>query len=120
MVLMRYSGLSAYDNKGWIYKLVDYVKQVLAHDAVKIPGLCFGHQIVGRALGAEGAVNTLGYEISVCKVDLTPLGAKIFGKDRLVCTLVAATFIQKPLHQRHLIYSRRSLWHIPHTTGSGL
>lgn len=94
MVLMRYLGLSAYDDEAWIDKLVGYVKQVLSHDAVKILGLCFGHQVVGRALGAEGAVNTLGYEMSVCKMDMTPLGAKIFGKKQLVCTLVAATLCE--------------------------
>lgn len=86
------------------------MKQVLTHDAVKILGLCFGHQIVGRALGVEGAINSLGYEMSVCKVDLTPLGAKIFGKSQLVCTLVAATLTSKGMsqHHRHLIHLNHS------------
>jgi len=104
---MRCSGLSAYDDKAWIDKLVDYIKQVLDHDTVKILGLCFGHQVVGRALGAEGAINTLGYEMSVCKVDMTPPGAKIFGKDQLVRALVAATPMRKSLHHYHLVYFKR-------------
>lgn len=109
MVLMRCSGLSAYDDEKWIHELIDYVKQILIHDTVKILGLCFGHQVVGRALDAEGAINTLGYEMSVCKVDMTPLGAKIFGKNQLVCTPVAASSSWKSSHHHRLLHSERSL-----------
>ncbi|KAL8822661.1 MAG: hypothetical protein Q9191_006606 [Dirinaria sp. TL-2023a] len=78
-IVITGSRFSAYDDIEWIDKLVEYVRQVLAHHHVTIIGLCFGHQIVGRALGAKGAINSLGYEMSVCKVDMLPLGAKMFG-----------------------------------------
>ena len=105
IVLKQYLGFSAYDDIEWIDKLIEYVHQVLADDHVTIIGLCFGHQVVGRALGAKGAINSLGYEMSVCKVDMTPLGAKIFGRDQLVCLPLSADFLVlsgKPLHQHHI------------------
>ena len=87
-LLMQHLGLSAFDIIDWIEHLVCYIKRALAYDNVKIIGLCFGHQIVGRALGAEGAVNSLGYEMSVCKVDLTTTGARMFGKEQLVSSIL--------------------------------
>lgn len=77
-------GLSAYDDVDWIHHLVKYIKEALAQERVKIVGLCFGHQVIGRALGANAAINSLGYELSVCNVALTPLGVRIFGKSELV------------------------------------
>ncbi|KAL9607919.1 MAG: hypothetical protein Q9167_007215 [Letrouitia subvulpina] len=73
-------GLSAYDDVDWINKLVKYIKVIIAQDRVKLVGLCFSHQVIGRALGATAAINSLGYELSVCNVVLSPLGARIFGK----------------------------------------
>lgn len=61
-----------------------YTKQALDDPRVKILGLCFGHQIVGRALGAEGAKSDKGYEMSVCDVQLSEVGHRIFGKPELV------------------------------------
>ncbi|KAH3332045.1 hypothetical protein KXW13_004033 [Aspergillus fumigatus] len=50
---------------------------------VKILGICYGHQIIGRALGAKVGRNDAGWEIAVCDVDLTEQGKKLFGKDKL-------------------------------------
>ena len=77
-------GLSAYDDVPWIQALMDYIKQILSHGNVKIIGLCFGHQLVGRVLGAESGKNSSGYEMSVCNVSLSPLGSKVFGKSEIV------------------------------------
>ena len=51
---------------------------------MRIIGVCFGHQIVGRAMGARLGRNERGWEASVVDVDLTPKGKEIFGKDTLV------------------------------------
>lgn len=67
-----------------------FVKEVLAQDRVKIIGVCYGHQIVGRALGAKVAKSEGGaWEVSVCRVIQTDKGKELFGgKDALVSQLV--------------------------------
>ena len=59
---------------------------MLAQDRVKIVGVCYGHQIVGRALGAKVARSESGaWEVSVCQVAQTEKGKELFGgKDVLV------------------------------------
>ena len=47
-------------------------------------GVCFGHQILARALGAEVGRNDAGWEISVEELALTEAGKGLFGKDTLV------------------------------------
>lgn len=75
---------SASDTYPWINRLVAYTKSVLAQTRVRIIGVCFGHQIVGRALGSIVTCSPLGFEISVCKVDLTETGKSLFdGHDSL-------------------------------------
>ncbi|KAL3427264.1 GMP synthase [Phlyctema vagabunda] len=88
-ILISGSRFNSFDDDPWILKLVDFVKQVLAQDRVRIVGICFGHQIVGRALGAKVARSDKGWEISVTAIDLTKRGQEIFGKTSLA------------LHQMH-------------------
>lgn len=75
---LRYIGFSALDTTPWINRLVAYTKSVLAQTRVRIIGVCFGHQIIGRALGSILSRSPLGFEISVCKVDLTETGKSLF------------------------------------------
>lgn len=70
-------------------KLVDFVKSVLAQDRVRIVGVCFGHQIMGRALGAKVDRSDRGWEVSVTPVELTGRGKEIFGLESLVCSSVS-------------------------------
>ena len=51
--------------------------------------MCYGHQIVGRALGAKVARSEGGaWEVSVCQVNLTEKGKELFGgKDAIVCLI---------------------------------
>ena len=66
-------------------RLVEYVQKILAQDKVRIIGVCYGHQILGRALGAKVARSEGGaWEVSVCEVYLTPKGKEVFKKDHLV------------------------------------
>jgi len=51
---------------------------------VRIVAACFGHQIVGRALGARVGRSEKGWETSVTAIDLTKRGQEIFGKTTLV------------------------------------
>lgn len=84
-VLISGSKHSAYLDEPWILKLVEFTKSALATDGrVKIVGVCFGHQIVGRSLGIQVGPNEKGWEISVTEMKLSEKGKALFGTDTLV------------------------------------
>ncbi|KAL4887631.1 class I glutamine amidotransferase-like protein [Aspergillus karnatakaensis] len=82
-VLLTGSKHNSFEDHAWILKLVEFTQKALAHPRVKLLGICFGHQIIGRALGVEVGRNSAGWEIAVCDVDLTQKGREIFGVDKL-------------------------------------
>lgn len=43
---------SAYDDKPWIVALVNWIERAYCRGA-KLMGVCFGHQVIARALGGE-------------------------------------------------------------------
>lgn len=72
---------------GWIANLTEFVRRALESERrVKIVGVCFGHQIVARALGVPVGRNAHGWEVSVTDVRLSDKGKEVFGKDTLVST----------------------------------
>lgn len=75
---------NSFEDIPWINRLVEFTQKVHAHDRVRIIGVCFGHQIVGRALGVKVGRNDEGWETSVCDVELTEKGKELFQKDKLV------------------------------------
>ena len=76
---------NSFDSDPWILKLVDFTRKLLeTQSRIRILGICFGHQIVGRALGAKVARGEQGWEVSVTPLELTSLGKDIFGVDTLV------------------------------------
>lgn len=82
-ILITGSKFNAFDDDQWILRLVEYTKKVLSQRRVRIVGICFGHQIVGRAMGVKvGRME--GWEASVTAMDLTKKGQEIFGKTALV------------------------------------
>ena len=79
-------GHAAFGDEGWIVKLVEFTKGLLTQqERVRVIGVCFGHQIVGRAMGMGVGKSTEGWETSVMPVDLTGKGRELFGKSELVC-----------------------------------
>jgi hypothetical protein len=50
-------------------------------------GICFGHQIVARAVGGECVPNSGKWEIGTTHVDLSPIGQSLFGSPTLVSTI---------------------------------
>lgn len=86
-VLMSGSKHNSFENDPWILKLVEFTKKILEQRRVRIIGVCFGHQIVGRALGAKVDRSDKGWELSVTAVDLTKKGQEIFGRPALVSVL---------------------------------
>ncbi|CCC07015.1 hypothetical protein SMACR_01038 [Sordaria macrospora] len=84
-ILITGSKHSAFENDPWILTLTEFVKKAITKgDAenggrtIKVIGVCFGHQIVGRALGQTVERNERGWEISVTRVGLTEAGRGIF------------------------------------------
>ncbi|KAL1953312.1 hypothetical protein VTO42DRAFT_3019 [Malbranchea cinnamomea] len=82
-ILLTGSKHTAFHNDLWILRLVEFTKKVLAQDRVRMVGICFGHQIIARALGAKLGSNEKGWEVAVRDVDLTEEGKKLFGLEKL-------------------------------------
>ncbi|KAF9223199.1 class I glutamine amidotransferase-like protein [Gyrodon lividus] len=83
-LLISGSAFSAYENIEWINRLVAYVKRIAEEKPkMKIFGICFGHQIIARALGGSCVQNNGLWEVAVTTVQLNALGKAIFGTDEL-------------------------------------
>ncbi|KAI1849989.1 hypothetical protein JX265_003362 [Neoarthrinium moseri] len=82
-VLISGSKHNSFESDEWILRLVQYTKRLLEGGRVRIIGVCFGHQIVARAMGNEVGRSVRGWELSVVEMALTEEGKKIFGKDTL-------------------------------------
>ncbi|CAI7641026.1 unnamed protein product [Penicillium pancosmium] len=82
-VLISGSKHNSYEDIPWINRLVEFTQHVLAQDRVRIVGVCFGHQILGRALGVKVGQSDQGWEIAVCDMDLTEKGKEVFGLEKI-------------------------------------
>ncbi|GAB0138093.1 hypothetical protein EsDP_00006338 [Epichloe bromicola] len=82
-LLLTGSRHTAFDNDPWILKLVDFTTRALQSGRVRVVGVCFGHQIIGRALGASLGKSENGWEVAVTEVDLTEKGKEVFGLNKL-------------------------------------
>jgi hypothetical protein len=91
-ILITGSRYDSFDDEPWIVKLVHFTEEILKQRRVRIVGVCFGHQIVGRALGAKVDRSDKGWEVSVTPIDLTKRGQEIFGKTALVSTFSAGSW----------------------------
>ncbi|KAG6006690.1 hypothetical protein E4U21_006765 [Claviceps maximensis] len=82
-ILLTGSRHTAFHDDPWILKLLDFTTRALQSARVKVVGICFGHQIIGRALGAGVGQSDKGWEVAVTEVDLTDVGRQIFGLNKL-------------------------------------
>jgi len=76
-------GHDSFANTPWINTLVDYTAKILSETTVRVIGVCFGHQIVGRALKAKVGRNPDGWEAAVNDVQLSEKGKEVFGVNKL-------------------------------------
>ncbi|KJZ77807.1 hypothetical protein HIM_02984 [Hirsutella minnesotensis 3608] len=81
-VLLTGSRHTAFDDDPWIKNLVAFTRAALDSGRVRVVGICFGHQIVGRALDAPVRRGDC-WEVAVTEVDLTTKGREIFEVDKL-------------------------------------
>ncbi|KAI0289422.1 hypothetical protein B0F90DRAFT_1868323 [Multifurca ochricompacta] len=85
-IVITGSAASAYEDVEWINRLVSWVADLsVQRPHIKIIGICFGHQIVARALGGECVSNNGNWEIAISEVTLTNLGQRVFGTQSIVC-----------------------------------
>ncbi|KAI9709600.1 MAG: hypothetical protein M1828_002408 [Chrysothrix sp. TS-e1954] len=82
-ILITGSRFNSFDNDEWILKLVSYTEQLLKQDRVRIIGVCYGHQIVGRAMGAPVGRSDKGWEASVTLMKLSEKGQALYRKEIL-------------------------------------
>ncbi|KAF4345913.1 anthranilate synthase component II [Fusarium beomiforme] len=81
--LLTGSKHTCFDNDPWILKLVEFVKKVYTTTEKPLVGICFGHQIIGRALGAKVGVSPGGWEVCVDRINLNETGQKLLGVSSL-------------------------------------
>ncbi|KAL2753063.1 hypothetical protein ACRALDRAFT_1072810 [Sodiomyces alcalophilus JCM 7366] len=70
----------AYGDNPWILQLLDLLKEIWTRRPdFHFTGVCFGHQIIARLLGAEVRPAPSGdWELGHCAIDLTPVGQRLF------------------------------------------
>lgn len=90
----RKTGHNSFDDEIWILKLVEFTKRVLAQDRVRLIGVCFGHQIIGRALEQKVGRSDRGWEVSVTPMELTEKGRELFGVQEVVSWALAYRFCE--------------------------
>jgi len=83
-MLITGSRHNSFENHPWIEKLVEFTRKAIASDCVRVVGVCFGHQICGRALGVPVDRSPGGWEVSVTDVELSEEGKNFFKMDRMV------------------------------------
>lgn len=109
-VLVTGSRHSAFSDEPWIAALAEYVRRAVTGGRVRVVGVCFGHQIVGRALGAPVAKGVGGWEVSVTEIRLTEKGKEVFGgRETLVSLFFFFLFVFGHVPPRVVVASMRDL-----------
>ncbi len=64
------SRYSAYEDRPWIKQLLELVREINER-AIRLVGVCFGHQAIALALGGEVGLNPKGWDIGLKELILT-------------------------------------------------
>lgn len=89
VVLITGSTRNSYDDEPWILEMVEFIQKCLGvhptvdlqlEKPIKVIGVCFGHQVLGRALGAKVGPNPKDWELGIHPVHLTKTGIEVFGE----------------------------------------
>ncbi|KAG5642261.1 hypothetical protein DXG03_003338 [Asterophora parasitica] len=83
-ILYTGSAASAYEDRDWINKLVAFSARVVNEKPhIKVIGICFGHQILARALGGSVVPNDGKWEVGITSLELTDMGKRLFGVETI-------------------------------------
>lgn len=82
-------GHDSFADSPWILKLVNYTAEAVDSKRVRIIGVCFGHQILARAMGVEVGRNAAGWEAAVNDVQLSKKGQELFELENLVSSALS-------------------------------
>ncbi|KAF9699736.1 hypothetical protein EKO04_002687 [Ascochyta lentis] len=79
-ILITGSEWDAHGDDEWIHKLMTFIKYIWTHRPdIKFTGICFGHQILCRALGSRIAPSASGeWELSHTPIALSSVGQDLF------------------------------------------
>ncbi|PYH47172.1 Aldedh-domain-containing protein [Aspergillus saccharolyticus JOP 1030-1] len=83
VVLLTGSKHDSYKDEPWILTLVRFVQDCYTVHNKPLIGICFGHQIIARALGARVGPSVSGWEVAVEPCYLTSAGRQLFGKNEI-------------------------------------
>ncbi|KAL9020074.1 MAG: hypothetical protein Q9185_002688 [Variospora sp. 1 TL-2023] len=99
-ILITGSTYDAHGDNPWILKLVDLIQTLWQQRPdIRFSGVCFGHQILCRALGAKvDATPNSKWELAHTPITLTPIGAQLFNNPK------GGVIHLHQMHQDHVIY----------------
>ncbi|GKT80815.1 GMP synthase [Colletotrichum tofieldiae] len=82
-VLITGSMYDAHGDDPWILKLLAVLKELWERRPdLHLSGVCFGHQLLNRMLGADVApAPSQDWELGHCRIDLSTVGKKLFRTD---------------------------------------
>ncbi|KAF5351193.1 hypothetical protein D9756_008187 [Leucocoprinus leucothites] len=90
------------DTIPWVRELLAFLKGLVQnHPKVKLCGICFGHQIVSRALGGDCVLNDQ-WEIGPIPIALSEAGKSVFGVDQLTLQQIHRDHVPVESFSKHL------------------
>lgn len=75
------SPASAYDNEHWVKRLIEFTKDCHSKKS-RVLGICFGHQLIAKALGGKVENSDKGWGIGVRSFDIIQKAPWMHGEDQ--------------------------------------
>ena len=89
-IILTGSPASVWENEPWMRRTIEWLQECIQMSTTPILGVCFGHQLLGQALGGTVVPNPKGAEYGTIEVELSPEGTA----DRLFDGLTSPLRVQ--------------------------